>query len=155
MKNRIVCFIFIICLLLSISACEFKNEENYNGDDEDYYEEEYDEEEYDEEEDYNDSIPWDEANEHIGEYATVSGPVVGTKYASDSGGQPTFLDIGENYPSQSRVTVIIWGDNRSAFSDAPEDMYYLHEIKVSGYIDTYNGIVQIEAYSEDDIEIVG
>ena len=48
----------------------------------------------------------------IGKVATVKLPVRGTIYASGSNGSPTFLNLGRDYPSLSRFTVVIWGENR-------------------------------------------
>ena len=53
------------------------------------------------------AITWDEAKYHIGERTTVCGPVVNTKYASTSKGNPTFLNIGKPYPDPDRFTVVI------------------------------------------------
>ena len=52
-----------------------------------------------------DEILWSEAKYHIGSRLTVYGPVIGTYYASTSKGQPTFLNIGKDYPDPERFTV--------------------------------------------------
>jgi len=100
-------------------------------------------------------ITWDEAKNHIGERVTennpVYGPVVGTSYRPDIGGQPTWLNIGEDYPSQNRFVVIIWGDNRGDFPQAPEDYYLGKTIYVTGLIEYYGGVAEIQVASPDQI----
>ena len=98
-----------------------------------------------------DAISWDEAKNHIGERTTVYGPVVDTHYASESSGEPTFLNMGNPYPDPNRFTVVIWGENRGKFSQPPEDYYVGKTIYVSGLIDPYEGVPQIEVTSPDQI----
>ena len=97
-------------------------------------------------------IPWDEAKYHIGERATVSGPVAGTKYGATSSGKPTWLNIGKDYPSSERFVVIIWGENRGNFPQPPEDYYLGKTICVTGLITEYNGIPQIEVKDPSQIQ---
>ena len=98
-------------------------------------------------------ISWKDANLYFGESVTVCGPVVGTHFASDSNGQPTFLNVGEDYPSQDRLVVVIWGENLAQFPDNPENYYYGETICVTGEIEEYQGVYQVEAERESDIEI--
>ncbi len=97
-------------------------------------------------------IPWNEAIYHIGERATVYGPVVSTYYANTSRGKPTFLNIGKPYPDPDRFTVIIWGENRSNFPQAPEILYANKTIYVTGLIVEYKGIAEIEVISPSQIK---
>ena len=98
------------------------------------------------------AISWDEAREHIGERATVCGPVVDTKWASGSKGKPTFLNIGKPYPDPNRFTVVIWIQNRGKFPQPPEDYYLGKTICVAGLIDEYKGIPQIEVKDPSQIQ---
>ena len=100
-----------------------------------------------------DVIQWHEAKNHIGERITVCGPVVSTKWASASGGSPTFLNIGNAYPDTNRFTVVIWKDYRKNFKFLPETYYQGKTICVTGLITEYKGIPEIEARSQDEIEI--
>jgi hypothetical protein len=99
------------------------------------------------------SIACDEANLYIGENKTVCGLVVESKYASSSNGQPTFLTLCEKYPDPNRFSVVIWGRNRGNFPANPEQYYYGEIICVSGLIEEYNGIPEIEVSSPLRIEI--
>jgi len=111
----------------------------------------------DEEDEGNKDLPsaamqWDEAKDHIGDRTTVCGPVAGTKYGATSSGNPTWLNIGKDYPSSERFVVIIWGENRSNFPQPPETYYYGKTICVTGLIQEYKGIPQIEVKTPDQIE---
>lgn len=97
-------------------------------------------------------LNWNEAKDNIGQWMTVCGPVVDTHYATTSNGKPTFLNIGEDYPSTSRFTVVIWGDDRDKFPAAPENYYYGKKIAVTGLIESYGGIAEIAVSSPSQIE---
>jgi DNA/RNA endonuclease YhcR with UshA esterase domain len=101
------------------------------------------------------AISWSDASAHIGEMTLVEGPVVGTTFASSSNGQPTFLNIGKDYPDPGRFTVVIWGENRASFSTPPEDAYSGKTICVTGEIDTYKGVPQVAVSSPSQIESPG
>jgi DNA/RNA endonuclease YhcR with UshA esterase domain len=96
-------------------------------------------------------IPWNEAKYHIGERTTVYGLVVDTRYDITSGEQPTFLNLGKNYPDPSRFTVVIWGRNRTNFPLTPESYYYGKNICVNGLITDYQGVAQIEVSAPSQI----
>jgi hypothetical protein len=85
------------------------------------------------------AIPWNEAINHVGEYATVIGPVVGATWAQEARGKPTFLNLGLPYPDPGRFTVLIWIDGRWNFDVAPEEAYLGLTICVTGTIELYEG----------------
>lgn len=92
-----------------------------------------------------------EAKEHYGENATVCGEVVGTRYASSTKGQPTFLNLDKPYPNQI-FTIVIWGSNRSKFGK-PEDDYKNKRICVTGKITAYAGLPEVVADDPKEIRI--
>lgn len=96
---------------------------------------------------------WRDASNHLGQFTTICGPVVSTHYASSSNGQPTFLNVGEDFPSSRRLVVLIWGDDRGRFPDRPEDFYWGKEICVKGEIEVYQGVYEVEVSSPLSIEI--
>jgi hypothetical protein len=98
------------------------------------------------------AISWDKAKDNIGDRTKVCGPVAGTKYGSTSSGKPTWLNMGKDYPSSERFVVIIWGENRGNFPQPPESYYYGKTICVSGLIQEYEGIPQIEVTTPDQIQ---
>ena len=102
----------------------------------------------------NNTINWSNASPYIGEYGTVCGPVVDSHYASSSSGRPTFLNMGKTYPDAGRFTVVIWGRNRSEFPSNPEQYYRGRNICVSGLIEEYKGVCEIEADNPDQVKVV-
>lgn len=100
------------------------------------------------------TIPWNKASENIGDTATVTGTVVTTKYASSSRGQPTFLNMGKPYPNKRRFSVVIWRENRDAFSLPPERRFKGKKIAVTGVIDEYQGVPEIEVETPEQIRIL-
>ena len=98
------------------------------------------------------AVSWQNARRYVGRYATIKGRVAGTKYAASSNGSPTFLDLGADYPSLRRVTVVIWFENRARFG-APERRYRGHTICVRGFVHTYGGVPEIETASPSQIAV--
>jgi len=96
-------------------------------------------------------ISWSEAIDHVGERLTVCGSVVDTKYAGTSNGKPTFLNLGKKYPDPDRFTVLIWGDDRDNFESAPESYYSDKYIYVTGLIEEYSGIAEIQVSTPSQI----
>ena len=94
------------------------------------------------------AVSWQKASRYVGRIATIRGPVVSTKYASSSNGSPTFLNIGADYPSSRRFTVVI----RARFG-VPERRYRGHTICVRGLVDSYDGVPEIEATSPGQIAV--
>jgi hypothetical protein len=100
------------------------------------------------------AIKWTKAGKHVGETVTVYGPVKGSKYASTSNGEPTYIDIGASYPDSSRVSIVVWGEDRGSFSGSPEDMYLGETIAVTGEVYTYSDACNIEVSDPSQIRIV-
>ena len=48
----------------------------------------------------------------------------------------------------------VWGDDRGDFPEPPEEMYRGSTIRVTGYVEMYDGVPQIEVTSPGDIEAV-
>jgi micrococcal nuclease len=100
------------------------------------------------------ALSWSEAINHIGETATFTGKVVGTRYASNSNGKPTFLNVGADFPDSSRLTILIWGADRGNFPSTPESMYAGKTIVVTGLVELYNGAAEIQVSSPSQIEVL-
>jgi len=96
---------------------------------------------------------WRDASDHLGDFTTICGPVVTTFYASDSNGQPTFLNVGEDFPSSRRFIVLIWGDDRGRFPGRPEDIYRGKDICATGEVEVFEGIYEIEISSPLSIDL--
>ena len=99
------------------------------------------------------TISWEEAPLHIGETVTVCGPVMGSYYSRSSGGQPTFINIGREYPDPERFTIIIWGEDRANFPESPETLYLGETICATGKIKEYKGSAEMKVTSPSQIMI--
>jgi hypothetical protein len=99
------------------------------------------------------AVAWSNAGNYVGQRARVEGVVVGANFASGSAGQPTFLDVGLPYPDPGRFTVLIWGDDRANFPLAPDVAFRGEKICVSGVIELYAGVAEIEVSSPAQIVI--
>lgn len=95
---------------------------------------------------------WDETRYHIGERATVCGTIVSTRYAREVEGRPTFLYIRNPYPAPHQFTVVIWGQNRRNFAEAPERYYVGKTICVRGLVTEDEGVPQIEVRTPSQIQ---
>lgn len=93
-----------------------------------------------------------QAAEHVGKVATVCGEVASATYAARSRGRPTFLNLDEPYPDHI-FTIVIWGENRGRFREAPELLYRDRRICVTGEIEIYRGTPQIEVEEPGQIVI--
>jgi micrococcal nuclease len=78
--------------------------------------------------------------------------VYGTKFLSDSKGQPTFLNAGAAFPN-ALLTILIWGNNREHFKNHPEKYYDQKNICVTGNIIMYKGKPEIVVSKEEEIEV--
>ena len=83
-----------------------------------------------------------EAHQHLGENQTVCGIVASTHFVSSSKRQPTFLNLDQPYPNQI-FTILIWGENRPKFKEAPEKYFKGKRICVTGIIKIYRGTPEI------------
>jgi hypothetical protein len=83
------------------------------------------------------AITAEEAGQHIGQNQTVCGTVASAHYRP--------------YPNQI-FTVLIWGNKRSLFSNAPERLYSGKRICVTGTITSYRGTPEIVVNSPGQIK---
>lgn len=97
--------------------------------------------------------PWASAAGQVGERVTITGPVEGTRFAIRTKGKPTYLNIGNAFPSKDRFVALIWERNRDAFSSAPEDAYDGVTVAVQGTVKMYEGVPQIAVASPEQIAI--
>ncbi|MEP6845001.1 MAG: hypothetical protein ABI861_03330 [Panacibacter sp.] len=83
-----------------------------------------------------------EINKHIGDTVTVCGKIFGGKFLDAAKNQPTFLNMGAQYPGQL-LTVVIWGSTRKLFVYKPEDHFRGKNICVTGKIEVFKDKPQI------------
>ena len=101
-----------------------------------------------------DAISWQEAPQHIGETVTVYGPVTGTEYASASNNQPTFINIGAAYPDDSRVTAVVWGEDRNSFPYPPETIPTGKTVCVTGELYAYDNATYVKVTSPNQLTVL-
>ncbi|MGA2519071.1 MAG: DNA-binding protein [Thermodesulfobacteriota bacterium] len=77
-----------------------------------------------------------DAGKYVGKEKTVCGTVVSATYASQTNGQPAFLNLDQPSPNQV-FTVVIWGVDRKTFNTPPEVFYKGKTICVTGKIKSY------------------
>jgi len=100
-----------------------------------------------------DYIMTTDATNYIGQEKTVCGIVASTKYAYFTNEKPTFLNFDRPYPNHT-FAVVIWGEDRSKFSNPPESYYRGKLICVHGLIGSYRGIPQIVVKDLSQITIL-
>ena len=98
-------------------------------------------------------INWNEADSYIDEFVTVCGPVVSAYFATSTNGQPTFLNIGKEYPDPERFTALIWGRDLENFPFNPDEYYIGKTICVQGFIEEYKGTLEVEVTDPEQIII--
>lgn len=97
------------------------------------------------------SVEWHSpqgAKNLIGQEAMICGPVGSTRFAEDSRGSPTYINLGPAFPDHI-FTIVIWGTDRAAFSHPPEEISGV--ICVVGEVTSFRGIPQIIVSSPNQI----
>ncbi len=100
-----------------------------------------------------DRIPARQAGEHVGTAGTVCGQVASARYADVSRGGPSFLNLEEAFPNHV-FTVVVWRESWEAFKGPPLEVYDGRYLCVTGDIESYRGIPQIDVDSPIQIEIM-
>jgi DNA/RNA endonuclease YhcR with UshA esterase domain len=93
------------------------------------------------------------ASRYIGEVKTVCGNVSRISYLPLNRGQPTYLTLGVSY-SKEICRIVIWGKDRSKFSEPLETLYKDKRIKVRGLLKKYRNHPQIKVTSPEQITII-
>ncbi|MBI4504542.1 MAG: DNA-binding protein [Chloroflexi bacterium] len=94
-----------------------------------------------------------DAAQYVGKRATVCGPVVDSRYASNARGKPTFLNFDLAYPNHT-FTVVIWDGDRSEFRANLEKHYRSKKVCATGLIETFRGKPQIIARDASDLQVI-
>jgi exonuclease VII large subunit len=96
-------------------------------------------------------IKLDEISRHTGDSIVVCGKVAGMRYFENSRNQPTFLNMGADFPNQ-QVTVVIWGDMRKQFAESLEALKG-KDICITGRITLYKDRPQIVIHDPGQVRI--
>lgn len=97
------------------------------------------------------SIQASQASSYVGERTIVCGKVTKTHYARAVNGSPTFLNLGDQ--DKTDFTIVIWGKDRSNFSDFPEVMYDNQNLCVRGLILSFEGTAEMQLKSPSDVQV--
>ena len=100
--------------------------------------------------DYDDESAYDDAINHIGSDSPYGGYVVSWS-SPGVNGDPLFINIGADYPDKSRLTVVIWGENRDDTTEDIVDSLLGKEVVVFGSPYEYNGAAQIEIMDPSEL----
>ena len=87
------------------------------------------------------NINIEDASKYVNDSVIVCSKIYGGKFLENAKGSPTFLDVGAKYPN-ALLTVVIWGDVRKQFHQAPE-LLYNKDVCIYGVIEMYKGKPQI------------
>lgn len=88
----------------------------------------------------------------VGSKVKVCDSVYSTRFLQTVASNPTFLNIGGNFPNNV-FTVVIFGNVRSSFPDSPE-VYYNHKrICITGTVTVFRDSPQIVTNKSSDITI--
>lgn len=62
-------------------------------------------------------VAWEQALHYIGQTRSVSGPIREITTRNDVNGQPTYINIGSAFPDRERLSLVIWGGERTTFQN--------------------------------------
>lgn len=91
-----------------------------------------------------------DAAKHINEKVTICEKVFSSKLITPS--NMTFLDLGGFHPNEL-LTVVIKGEDRSKFKDAPDEYFKGRNICVTGIVIDYKGKPEIVVSDPGQIKI--
>lgn len=94
------------------------------------------------------TILWQDADKHYGEYVTVKGQIVRTH----NSGKVCFLNFHPDY--KRHLTLVIFASAFGSFPANPEKYYKDKEVVVTGNIKEYNGQPEIILNTPDQIKVV-
>lgn len=109
-------------------------------------------------------IRWSEAKSFIGRDIYLIGPLLDTKFKPNVVGQPTYIDVGAEYPNPNRLQLIVWGANRGNVTvrnfkpgwrevEGEVIPYYPPDVCVKGTVSMYKGVPQIEVSTDHQIMV--
>ena len=95
-------------------------------------------------------IKIEDIRNHVGDSVRLMAKIYSGKYFETTTNTPTFLNVGSNYPD-APLTLVIWGDVRNQFKNAPETFYTGKEEWITGKIELYKNKPQIVIHNANQI----
>lgn len=99
------------------------------------------------------AIPWSEVRNYLGQTITASGSITSVSYKPDVNGRPTWIEVGAQFPDPSRLTLLIWGNDRPTFEPQITEKIIGDKACVTGEVSEYRGDVQIQLRNSDQLAI--
>ena len=93
-----------------------------------------------------------DAATHEGDSVTICTKIFGARYFENGKGAPTLLNAGASYPD-ALLTVVIYGESRTAFENKPEEYYIDKNVCITGRISMFKGKPQIVINTQDNIVV--
>ena len=97
-------------------------------------------------------IKIEDAAKHEGDSVTICTKIFGARYFENSNRSPTLLNAGAKYPD-APLTIVIFGESRTAFKNKPEEFYPDKNICVTGKIVIYKGKPEIIVTEEKQLVV--
>lgn len=88
------------------------------------------------------TIKLEDVAKHVGDSVKICGKVYGIRFVSTVQNEPTFINLGANFPNQL-LTIVIWSDVRKTFTRMPEELFKDKEVCVTGKIELYKERPQV------------
>lgn len=157
LKNVIIALFILLCIGAWVSS-EMKEAKDHSQSDYQKYEQQQIESMNEAErqreiaELYDESVIYVDAWDFVGENKTVRGEIADIYTSDESSGSPTFIDIGNAYPDTNRVTAVIWEENRNALQSTIDALNVGDTVFIYGYLDVYDGIINIEVTEPSQIK---
>ena len=95
-------------------------------------------------------IKLDDVQNHVGDSVKLMAKIYSGKYLENAENTPTLLDVGGKYPHE-KLTLVIFGDVRKQFKNAPETFYEGRQEWITGKIQLFKNKPQIIINSADQI----
>jgi len=95
-------------------------------------------------------IKLDDVQNHVGDSVKLMAKIYSGKYLENAENTPTLLDVGGKYPHE-KLTLVIFGDVRKQFKNAPETFYEGRQEWITGKIQLFKNKPQIIINSPDQI----
>lgn len=98
------------------------------------------------------TIPLEDIANHIGDSVMVTGKVYTARFLESANNAPTLINLGAPFPNQL-LTVVIFGDSRKNFKEAPESFFKDKTVKVIGKVSLFKDKPQIVVVESSQMKI--
>lgn len=89
------------------------------------------------------AVPWSQAKNYVGQQIQVKEQVLEYRYMPHINGQPTWINIGEKYPSNNRLALVVWGDDRENLKTVLSADLVGLQVCVTGIVSLFDQTPQI------------